>query len=113
MPDGVGKRKRRLATTKFLRRDFAHALDIYEALCNGYKCACKKPHLANLKLARLSDLEASLEGHEDDGALELLFPIEDRMDTALSQESVILDSEASPENFDEDAGPSSIAEALL
>ena len=115
MPDRAGRRKRRSATLRYLRRDFTHALDIYNAICNGYKCDCDRPHFANLKLPRLNSLEAeSEETFEYDGtALQLLFSIDDQVVSAPSSKSATLDSTETPGDTGEDAAVSKDEEALL
>ncbi|MAD82764.1 MAG: hypothetical protein CL912_07365 [Deltaproteobacteria bacterium] len=95
-----GQAKRLIGTTQFLRGDFTHALDIYQALCNGYKCACETPHVANLKLPRLRIVEQVPDDSASYDALELLFSIEEDP----LPDSAIVDGDSSPQISDEDFG---------
>jgi hypothetical protein len=114
LPDRTGRRKRRSAALRFLRRDFTHALDIYNAICNGYRCHCDRPHFANLKLPRLSNLEPGPnEGlSHDAGTLQLLFSVEDSTVTSTSPDSAICAAETQ-ECIDEDSVAVEQEEELL
>ncbi|RFU32311.1 hypothetical protein B7463_g4031, partial [Scytalidium lignicola] len=60
-----------------------HASDIHNAICEGYRCQCQIPHLANLGLRNVAPTK--LESVEEE--FELLFPIDDPLDNAAARMS--------------------------
>ena len=62
---------------RFLRRDSRHAVAIYNAICDGYRCTCKAPHLANFSLPRISDDTRTDSGLISRSQFELLFAIDE------------------------------------
>lgn len=94
-----GRAKRLVGNIRFLRGDYTHAFDIYNALCNGYKCACETPHLANLKLSRLDSVDQLPDDSGSDDVLELLFSIDEP-----PPQTAVVEGDTSPGTSDEDAG---------
>lgn len=62
-----------------------HAVDIHEAICEGYRCQCEIPHLANLGLRNLAPTKLSAV----EEAFELLFPIDDPQDNPAARMSAV------------------------
>ena len=58
---------------KFLRRDSSHVVDLYNAICDGYRCTCKVPHLANFGLPQITDRVKTDSGLVTTWQFELLF----------------------------------------
>ena len=61
---------------RYLLRDRSHAIDIYNALCDGYQCECTDPHRANFGLPRISDKIRTNSGLMSAWQFELLFATE-------------------------------------
>ena len=68
-----------MPTRRYLRRDSSHAIDVYNAICDGYRCNCDAPHFANLGLPLISeDPQADKNGLISGWQFKLLlFPIDD------------------------------------
>lgn len=62
---------------RFLRRDPSHAVAIYNAICDGYRCTCKAPHFANFSLPKISDDTRTDSGLISRWQFELLFAIDE------------------------------------
>ncbi|KAL8941509.1 MAG: hypothetical protein Q9216_002191 [Gyalolechia sp. 2 TL-2023] len=58
---------------RYLRRDPSRVVDLYNAICEGYRCNCKVPHLANFSLPRISDKIRTDSGLVGGWQFELLF----------------------------------------
>lgn len=66
--------------TRYLRRDYSHAVDLYHALCSKFQCNCRHPHPANLCIYRLTDNTSGYEVAStaaDYGQFEILFSSEE------------------------------------
>ncbi len=62
---------------RYLWRDRSHAIDIYNAICDGYQCECAAPHRANFALPRMSDKIRTDSGLSSVWDFELLFATEE------------------------------------
>lgn len=58
---------------RYLRRDPSQVVDLYDAICDGYRCKCKVPHFANFSLPRISDKIRTDSGLVSGWQFELLF----------------------------------------
>ena len=62
---------------RYLRRDSSHAVDVYNAIYDGYRCKCNAAHLANLGLPKISDDSRTDSGLMSGWKFELLFAIQE------------------------------------
>ncbi|KAL8722295.1 MAG: hypothetical protein Q9225_001200 [Loekoesia sp. 1 TL-2023] len=73
LPGGSASHKRSETARRYIRRDPSHVVDLYNAICDGYRCKCKVPHLANFSLPRISDEIRTESGLVSGWQFELLF----------------------------------------
>ena len=73
LPSALDDSKRSKPTRRYLRRDSSHAVDIYNAICDGYRCECNVAHLASFSLPGLSSDTRTDSGLVSDWQFELLF----------------------------------------
>ena len=78
LPNHASLTRRTVAPKRYLRREYGPAVDVYDALCNGYQCDCDAPHFANFCLPRLSDnFQADISGLVTNWQFAFIFPVTD------------------------------------
>ena len=68
--------KRPRPPKRYLRRDAGRAVDLYRAVCDGYRCNCDAPHLANFSLPKVSECSTQDDASAKDRQYELLFAVD-------------------------------------
>ena len=77
LPTETSLHDRSRPSKRYLWRDRSHAVDIYNALCDGYRCKCSAPHRANFGLPRISDNIRTNSGLISAWQFELLLSVEE------------------------------------
>ncbi|MCJ1381136.1 hypothetical protein MMC17_004245 [Xylographa soralifera] len=79
IPSNATSSNKAVPARRYLRRECSRAVDVYNAVCNGYQCDCESPHVANFGLPRLSDnFQADSNGFIRNWQFEFLFAVDDR-----------------------------------
>ncbi|KAI4210335.1 MAG: hypothetical protein LQ351_006784 [Letrouitia transgressa] len=93
LPSDSTHPKQSKPSRRYLRQDLSHAVDLYNAICDGYRCECNAPHLTNFSLPKISDTSRTNSGLITGWHFELLFTIEDpAIDDTLTASSTELES---------------------
>ena len=92
LPSASDHSKRSKPAKKYLHRDSSHAVDVYNAICDGYQCDCSVAHLANFRLPGISSDTRTNSGLLSGWQFELLFAIGDsEVDEAICTSPVELE----------------------
>ncbi|KAL9609699.1 MAG: hypothetical protein Q9167_005549 [Letrouitia subvulpina] len=92
LPSDSTHPKKSKPSRRYLRRDLSHAVDLYNAICDGYRCECNAPHLTNFSLPRISDCSRTNSGLISGWHFELLFTVEEpAVDDTLTTSSTELE----------------------
>lgn len=99
-PNSNGPWKQPTPTLDFPHEDCSHVVDVYNAICDAYRCNCDNAHYANLELPQVPGSNSKLHramSSVDQRRLQLLFPFEDSV-----SDNIVGDI---PENLPEEVDP--------
>ncbi|KAL9598500.1 MAG: hypothetical protein Q9219_004473 [cf. Caloplaca sp. 3 TL-2023] len=80
LPSESIPRRRSKPPRRYLRRNPSHVVDLYNAICDGYRCECDVPHFANFSIPRISDELRTDSGLISGWEFELLFATKDSVE---------------------------------